>query len=173
MEALRRLRGFSRLFDAEALARIARGDEPLEFTGLFSVKKGKQSARLREQEGPMIVIAGSGMCTGGRIVRHLLELLPREETTVIFVGYQANGTPGRRIIEAANGGTVRIDGEYVDVRARIEVLSGLSAHADRRELARWLGAIPDVKRVVLHHGEPEAQRALAGYLDSLPATLRA
>lgn len=163
---------FSRLFDAEALARIARGDEPLEFTGMFEVRKGKASARLREMEGPLIVIAGSGMCTGGRIVGHLMDLLPREETTVIFVGYQAQGTPGRRIMEAREG-TVRINGEDIEVRATIEVLSGLSAHADRRELGRWVRAIPDVRRVALHHGEPEAQHALAGYLGSLPATLRA
>jgi metallo-beta-lactamase family protein len=163
---------FSRLFDAEALARIARGDEPLEFTGMFAVRKGKQSARLRDHDGPLIVIAGSGMCTGGRIVGHLADLLPREETTVIFVGYQAMGTPGRRIMES-RGGSVWLDGEDIPVRATIEVLSGLSAHADRRELARWLRAIPDVKRVALHHGEPEAQRALVDYLGSLPATLRA
>lgn len=158
---------FSRLYDREALARIAAGDEPLEFENLYAVRRGRDSRRLREIPGPIVIIAGSGMCTGGRIVRHLKELLPLESTTLVFVGYQAGGTPGRRIQEAARlrGSSVRIDGEDVRVGARIETLSGLSAHADRRELARWLRAIPDVRRLALHHGEPEAQAALSRYLE--------
>ncbi len=159
---------FRKLYDREALARIARGDEPLEFEGLYAVRRGRDSARLREVPGPMVVIAGSGMCTGGRIVHHLKELLPLASTTLLFVGYQAAGTPGRRIQEAARagGGTVRIDGEDVRVEAAVETISGLSAHADRVELARWLRAIPDPRRVALHHGEPAAQSALAAYLDA-------
>ncbi len=157
---------FSRLYDREALARIARGDEPLEFEGLYAVRRGRDSHRLREVDGPMLVIAGSGMCTGGRIVAHLSELLPLEKTTLLFVGYQAAGTAGRRIQEAARrpGSIVRLSGEDVRVNARVETLSGLSAHADRRELARWLRAIPSVRRVALHPGEPEAQAALSRYL---------
>lgn len=157
---------FRKLYDAEALARIARGDEPLDFEGLYAVRRGRDSARLSEVPGPMIVIAGSGMCTGGRIVRHMKELLPLESTTVLFVGYQAAGTPGRRIQEAARepGRTVRVDGEDVRVHASVETISGLSAHADRRELARWLRAIPEPRRVALHHGEPAAQAALARHL---------
>lgn len=112
----------------------------------------------------MIIIAGSGMCTGGRILGHLREGLPSERTTVLFVGYQAEGTPGRRIQEAAkNGGRVRIDGEEVLVRARVATLKGLSAHADRKELLAWLRRIPNVERVALHHGEVAAQRAFAAF----------
>lgn len=154
---------FERLYDAEALERIARGDEPLDFEELYAVHKGRDSARLREVPGSMLIIAGSGMCTGGRIVGHLKALLPLEETTLLFVGYQARGTTGRRIQDAKRRGDslVRIDGEDVSLRATVEVLSGLSAHADRAELVRWLQAIPDVRAVALHHGEPTAQRALA------------
>lgn len=168
LEITERYQRFTRLYDPEALARIARGDEPLEFENLYAVRRGRDSARLREVPGPMVVIAGSGMCTGGRIVRHLQELLPLEETTLLFVGYQAAGTTGRRIQEASRrgGSVVRIDGEDVRVAAHVETLSGLSAHADRRELRRWLRAIPDVRRVALHHGEPEAQGALSRYLGS-------
>ena len=161
---------FRRLFDREALDRIARGDDPLAFDALYSVKRGKDSARLRDEEGPMLIIAGSGMCTGGRIMGHLRALLPLDKTTVLFVGFQAPGTTGRAIQEAARGtrsgaiGTVRIDGDSVEVRASIETLSGLSAHADRGELGRWLDAVPSPRRVALHHGEPEAQHALARWL---------
>jgi metallo-beta-lactamase family protein len=153
---------FHKLFDKQSLDALGRGDDPLDFEELFSVKRGRDSARLREVPGPLIIIAGSGMCTGGRIVGHLLDGLPDPRTVVCFVGHQAQGTPGRRIQEAAKtGGVVRLDGMDVPVRARIETLRGLSAHADRSELKRWLGAIPGVRRCALHHGEAEAQRAFA------------
>src|SRR5690606_11808172 len=117
----------------------------------------------REVPGPMLVIAGSGMCTGGRIVRHLKELLPLASTTLVFVGYQARGTPGRRIQEAARRGDghVRVDGEDVRLEAAIETLSGLSAHADQGELVRWVRALPAPRAIALHHGELEAQEGLA------------
>ncbi|MFN7145490.1 MAG: MBL fold metallo-hydrolase RNA specificity domain-containing protein, partial [Myxococcota bacterium] len=162
---------FRNLYDKAALDRLAYGDDPLDFDGLFAVKRARDSERLRERKGPTIVVASSGMCTGGRIVGHLQELLPKEETCVMFVGYQARGTPGRAILEAAKareerGGvpTVRVGGEEVEVRASVEMLSGLSAHADRQELKEWLLAVPDVRRVALHHGEPEAQAAFARWV---------
>ncbi|MCC7107687.1 MAG: MBL fold metallo-hydrolase [Deltaproteobacteria bacterium] len=154
-----------RLYDRETLDRIQHGDDPLDFDSLFTVKSGKDSFRLRNTDGAMIVIAGSGMCTGGRIVGHLMDGLPDPETTVLFVGHQGAGTPGRRIQEvaAAGGGTVRIDGEELPVRARIEVLRGLSAHMDRNELLAWLGNIPRVKRVGLNHGDVNAQQAFLAF----------
>lgn len=147
------------LFDRQASARLAAGDDPLDFHTLYAVKRGADSVRLREVRQPMLIIAGSGMCTGGRIVGHLRELLPRPETCVLFVGYQAAGTPGRAIQGARPGDHVRIDGEDVPVRAAIETIPGLSAHADRRELLRWLRALPGPRRVALHHGEPDQQTA--------------
>lgn len=154
-----------RLYDRETLDRIQHGDDPLDFDSLFAVRSGKDSFRLRNTDGAMIVIAGSGMCTGGRIVGHLMDGLPDPETTVLFVGHQGVGTPGRRIQEvaAAGGGTVRIDGEELPVRARIEVLRGLSAHMDRGELLAWLGNIPRVKRVGLNHGDVNAQQAFLAF----------
>lgn len=158
---------FSRLFDRESLEMLSHGDDPLDFEELFQVRRGKDSRKLHEVEGPMVIIAGSGMCTGGRIVGHLREGLPSERTTVLFVGYQGEGTPGRRIQEAAKrGGTVFIDGEEVTVRARVETLRGLSAHADRKELRAWLAAIPDVRRVALHHGDMPTQEAFAAWMAS-------
>ncbi len=162
---------FRALYDKEALDRLAHGDDPIDFEGLYAVNRARDSERLHGLEGPAIVIASSGMCTGGRIVKHLVELLPREETCVLFVGYQAAGTPGRAILDAARerderGGvpTVTLDGEKVEVRAAVEMLSGLSAHADRGELTAWLDAIPDVRRVALHHGEVEAQEGFARWM---------
>ena len=155
---------FSRLFDRESLDKIARGDDPLDFANLYGVKRHEHSQRLGELPGPLLIIAGSGMCTGGRVVGHLRRLLPLEQSTILFVGYQAEGTPGRAIQRAAaRGGRVWLDHEEVKVRAEVETLGGLSAHADRRELARWLAAIPNVQQVALHHGEPKAQRAFAAW----------
>lgn len=155
---------FRKLYDKESLDKLARGDDPLDFDELFAVHRGKDSARLREMPGPMVIIAGSGMCTGGRIVRHLIEGLPEPENTLLFVGHQAEGTPGRRIQEAASrAGEVNLGGERVRVRAKIRTLKGLSAHADRDELLAWLSHLPSVARVALHHGEVESQHALVDY----------
>ena len=151
--------GSRHLFDREAATKLATGDNPLEFSGLYAVNRAADSVRLRDVKQPMLIIAGSGMCTGGRIVGHLKELLPRPETCVLFAGYQAAGTPGRAIQRARPGDRIRLDGEDVTVRASIETLSGLSAHADRNELLRWVRALPRVERLALHHGEPEQQQA--------------
>ena len=153
-----------KLFDKETLQKIAQGDDPLEFDKLFSVRRGGDSMRLVDTDGPMIVIAGSGMCQGGRILRHLKKGLPDPETTVLFVGHQSVGTKGRVIQEARETGKkVYIEGEEIPVRCRIDTLRGLSAHADRDELLHWVSQIPDVKRIALHHGEKDAQHALCGY----------
>jgi metallo-beta-lactamase family protein len=154
---------FSPLIDRDSLAAMARGDAALDFEGLYS-SSARETPRISMMPGPMLILAGNGMCTGGRIVGHLRRLLPIDQTTVLFVSYQAEGTPGRAIQRAATrGGRVWLDHEEVRVRAHVETISGLSAQADRRELSRWLGAIPDVQRVALHHGEPKAQRSFAAW----------
>lgn len=155
---------FRRLYDKESLDKLARGDDPLDFEDLFAVRRGQESARVREMKGPIVIIAGSGMITGGRIVRHLIEGLPEQENTLLFVGHQAEGTPGRRIQDAAaRAGEVFLNNQRVQVRARIRTLKGLSAHADRDELLAWLGHLPHVRRVALHHGDVDAQQALVAY----------
>lgn len=159
---------FQQLYDAKSLHQLARGDAPLDFDELYASKRGSDSARLRDVPGPMIIIAGSGMLTGGRIVSHLVDGgLSDDRNTLLFAGHQGEGTPGRRIQDASrSGGSVWLEGQEVPVRARIDTLRGLSAHADRNELAAWLRAIPRVKRVALHHGEVSAQRALATFLSA-------
>lgn len=151
------------LFDKETLARLAQGDDPLDWEGLFSVERGRDSYRLVDDPGPYIVIAGSGMCQGGRIMRHLAAGLDDPQNTVLFVGYQGHGTLGRRILDAAPGERVYIDGKPIEVRAKRRQLGGLSAHADRGELCDWLAQIPNVLAVALHHGDGDAQRDFVGF----------
>jgi metallo-beta-lactamase family protein len=112
------------------------------------------------------VIAASGMAESGRIVHHLAHGAPDPRNTILVVGFMAEHTLGRRIVEGRP--TLKIFGEEVPLRARVEILSGYSAHGDRNELAAWLGAVRrgarKAPRVWLVHGEPPAQEALAGRL---------
>ena len=110
--------------------------------------------------GPAIIISASGMITGGRIFHHLKLRLPDKRNTVIFVGYQAQGTKGRRLVEGEE--KIKIHGEWVPVKAHISKVSGLSAHADVGELMIWLGRRErEPEKVVLIHGEYDAQQAFA------------
>jgi metallo-beta-lactamase family protein len=132
---------------------------PFEGPNLRYVHSQEESKALNNQEGPGIIIAGSGMVTGGRIRHHLLNRINRPNTTVLFVGYQGSGTPGRALLDGAK--TYRAFGWEVPVRARIERLDALSAHADRSEILRWLGYFEEPpKRTFLVHGEPAARQAL-------------
>ncbi len=149
-------------YDGPTRARILAGDLPLEFPGLGTAISGEQSRTIAELRPPYVVVAGSGMCTGGRILRHLKRCLPSPATTVALVGYQAHGSLGRRLVDGAE--EVSIDGERIPVRARIATLGGLSAHADREGLLAWARAIPGTPRFFVNHGEPEAVGALVSAL---------
>jgi metallo-beta-lactamase family protein len=129
-------------------------------THLFNVARTRdESKSVSSLEEPTIVISASGMATGGRILHHLRKRLPEERNTVLFAGFQAAGTRGRRLVEGER--EVRIFGQMVPVRARIEQLENLSAHGDWREILRWLeGFRRAPRRVFLVHGEIEAQAAL-------------
>jgi len=119
----------------------------------------QESKNVSAEEEPTIVISASGMATGGRILHHLRKRLPDERNTVIFVGFQPEGTRGRRLIDGED--EVKIFGEFTPVRAKIERLENLSAHADSREILRWLGGFKRAPETVfLVHGEPAAQEAL-------------
>jgi metallo-beta-lactamase family protein len=140
---------------------LARGVHPLRPRLLQFVRGASESARLLDRRGFFGVIAASGMATGGRILSHLERHLPRPTTTVLLVGYQAEETRGRKLLDGAT--EVKIHGHLVPVRARIVQMSGFSAHADWAEEDRWLSALPQPPaRTFLVHGEPaslEAQRA--------------
>jgi metallo-beta-lactamase family protein len=138
---------------------------PFEGPNLRYVHSRDESKALNDVDGPGIILAGSGMANGGRIKHHLLNRISRPNTTVLFVGYQAAGTPGRALVDGAE--TFRAYGWEVPVRARLERLDALSAHADRGEVLRWLGGFTEPpKRTFLVHGEPAARQALQARLQT-------
>jgi metallo-beta-lactamase family protein len=106
-----------------------------------------------------VVISSSGMATGGRVLHHLAAALPDERNTVLFTGFQAEGTRGRQLVDGAR--EVRIHGQSIAVNARVTKIDSMSAHADRGEILRWLGTLPAApKRLCLVHGEPAPMDAL-------------
>jgi metallo-beta-lactamase family protein len=168
IELTRIYAGLSPYWDDEARAYLRDGDHPIDFDQLYTVAGHRDHLQLLDLPGPAIIIAGSGMCTGGRIVEHLRAGLEDPSNDVFFVGYQAEGTPGREIIRYHDrpGGYVRIDGEKVLIRAGIHVLTGYSAHADQRGLIEWVASMGQKPgEIKLVHGEPAAQQALAAELD--------
>jgi metallo-beta-lactamase family protein len=151
-------------YDCEARALLQSGDKPLEFMDLYSSRKANASDSIGGIDGPAIIIAGSGMCNGGRIVKHLADWLPDPRTDVIFVGYQAGHTLGRDLQQGKS--EVVIEGKTVPVRAHITTISGFSAHADRDALASWYAKVPLRKggAVFVTHGEEKASRGYAKHL---------
>jgi metallo-beta-lactamase family protein len=128
---------------------------PFDFPGLKMVETVEESKTLNKIKGTVMIIAGSGMCTGGRIKHHLANNISRPECTVLFVGYQAEGTLGRQILDGAP--SVRIHGQRYPVRARIRQIQGFSAHADRNELLRWLSNLSaNPRSIFITHGETES-----------------
>jgi len=155
---------FHDCYDEEALALLRAGDAPMQFDGLFAARQGRASQASRAIDGPAIIIAGSGMCSGGRIRAHLAEYLPDPRTDVIFVGYQAERTLGRDLQQGCD--EVDIDGQRISVRAAITTITGYSAHADRDALARWFARLPRRPdgAVFVCHGEEKASRSYARLL---------
>jgi len=128
-------------------------------TRFQTVASTQQSKELTASRKTAIVISSSGMATGGRVLHHLEATLPDERNTVLFVGYQAAGTRGRKLVDGV--GDIRMHGRDIAVRARIEKIDSMSAHADRSEVLRWLGTMPTPPRqLCLVHGEPEPMDAL-------------
>jgi metallo-beta-lactamase family protein len=142
---------------------VKQGNSPFEFPSLKYSATVQDSKAINHIKGTVIIIAGSGMCTGGRIKHHLAANISRPESTVLFVGYQARGTLGRIIVDGAE--EVRIHGQNKPVRARISEIDGFSSHADRDELLQWLSSIKSPPRhVFVTHGEEEAAESFAGLL---------
>jgi metallo-beta-lactamase family protein len=151
------------LFDKEMKGLLRAGKSPFHFHGLKTTRTVEASKAINQIKGSVIVIAGSGMCTGGRIKHHLFNNIARKETAVLFVGYQAIGTLGRRIVDGAE--EVRILGRNHPVRARVAQIHGFSAHADRDELFRFLSTLRKPPRhLFITHGEPESSLAFARFL---------
>jgi metallo-beta-lactamase family protein len=139
---------------------IDRDRNPLRCRKQEWVRTPNDSKRLNGLEGPMIIISASGMATGGRVLHHLAHRLGDSRTTVLLVGFQAEDTRGRKLLEGAKW--LRIFGHDVPVHAQVRTLNSMSAHADQSELLRWLGGFKQPpKRCYLVHGEPHASQALA------------
>ena len=151
------------LFDEEMTELVQERKSPFDFPGLSMVRTVEESKAINTITGSVMVIAGSGMCTGGRIKHHLLRNISRPESTILFVGYQAIGTLGRQIVEGAK--EVRILGQEHPIRARVAQIDGFSAHADSSELFRWLSGLKKPPRhVFVTHGEPEPAMHFANFL---------
>jgi metallo-beta-lactamase family protein len=147
-------------FDGPARALLRGNDDPLNWPGLTLTRSTEESRAINEKPGAAVVIAASGMANAGRVLHHLKHNLWRPRAHVVFIGYQAQGTIGRKIVDGAKA--VRIFREPVAVRAKIHTLGGFSAHADREELLDWVGHFrtPGLKVFVVH-GEESSSRALA------------
>ena len=150
-------------FDEATINKLRAGNHPLGFPGMHFSRSAEESMRLNEIKKGAIIIAASGMGHAGRIKHHLRYNLWRPEAHIVFVGYQAQGTTGRLIVDGA--GRVKIFGEEVTVRAKIHTIGGFSAHADREELLKWLRYFdPKPSATVIVHGEPSSSLAFSNYV---------
>ena len=144
------------IFDEETQKIMRRGDNPLEFPGLQFTRTAEESKELNEKNESSIIISASGMCEVGRIKHHLKHNLWNPNSTILFVGYQAPGTLGRKIVDGAK--KVKIFGEEIAVNARIEYIEGYSGHADQEWLLNFVYSfLRKPKTIFLVHGEPEGQ----------------
>lgn len=161
------------LFDEETQKLIKSGDNPLEFPGLKFTRTAEESKELNENDESSIIISASGMCEVGRIKHHLKHNIWNPKNTILFVGYQAPGTLGRKIVDGAK--TVKIFGEDIAVNARIEYIEGYSGHADQEGLLNFVYSfIKKPKHIFLVHGEPEGQKVLRQKIvetTNLPVTI--
>ena len=150
---------YSNYFNSEAHKMIGSG-KFFDFPGLKLTMTTEESKAIKDVPAPKVVIAGSGMSQGGRIIFHEREYLPDPKSTILFVGYQAAGSLGRQILEGAK--SVRIMGEDVPVKCKVAHISGYSAHADQKRLIDWVRPMKEtLKKVFVVQGDPEASRALA------------
>jgi metallo-beta-lactamase family protein len=156
-------------YDAQAAALLGQGGDPFGFTGLHLVREASDSKAINRLPGGAVIIAGSGMCTGGRVRHHLVNNLPRSDSSIVFVGYAAQGTPARRIIDGA--ASVQLFGEQVPVRASVHTISGFSAHAGQTELLGWHARAGGAEQTILVHGEPAAMQAFAARLGRVPVQM--
>lgn len=150
-------------FDEETWKIFQTGEDPFDLPGLHYSRETAQSIALKQVHGA-VIIAGSGMATGGRIRHHLQHNLWRKEASVVFVGYAANGTLARRIIDGQD--PIRIYAKEIDVRAELYTIGGFSAHADQHDLLHWHSQTGNPERTFLVHGEESAMETFADLLDN-------
>jgi metallo-beta-lactamase family protein len=152
--------------ETEQLLRQDWGKDPFGFNMLRYTHSTEESKKLNDLRRPAIIISASGMCEGGRVLHHLRRNIGDPKTTILFVGFQAENTLGRKLLQGDK--VARIYGEEFEVRAKIEEIDGYSAHADEGELLDFIAEIPNKpKRVFVVHGEPDAANAMAAGLSKL------
>ena len=149
--------------DEEYASILARQKHPLRTSSMVTTSTREESKRLNDEKGTRIIISASGMMTGGRVMHHAKYILPDPNAIVVFVGYQAAGTTGRRISSGEK--EVRIMKDWIPVRCRVEKIDSFSAHADWKAVLRWLSGLKTApKRIFTTHGEPDAAAAMAGHI---------
>lgn len=163
VEATKAYKAHPECYDSETRELLERGDDVFGFHLLKYCRTQEESKQLNERKEPCVIISASGMCEGGRVLHHLKHSVSGQKNTILIVGFQAENTLGRRLVEKAR--TVRIYGKEHDVKARVETMNGFSAHADRDELSTYIKAVPGVKKVFVVHGEEDASMALAAYIE--------
>jgi metallo-beta-lactamase family protein len=142
---------YEKYYDTDARRLLEKGDDPFDFVGFEMTRNVEDSKALASKQG-VIIMAGSGMCTGGRVLHHLRNNLSDPRNHVMFVGYQVGGTLGRRLVEGDD--KVRIFGKEVKVKAQVHTVGGLSAHADQRDLKYWLRGFGNTpEKVFIVHGD--------------------
>jgi len=163
IEASKEMVTHPELFDEELLEWKSRGLLPLDKTWFHASVTPRDSQSLNDVEGPCLILAGAGMCNGGRILHHLRHGLPRDNTHVLIVGYQSRGSLGRRLIEGSE--SVSIFGEKVSVRAKVNTLGGFSAHAGRSDLLKWFAPLAASRpQIIITHGEDAPRQKLSAVI---------
>lgn len=150
-------------FDKEACEMIKQGKDPFSFPYLTYTRSVEESKSINYFKSNCIIIAGSGMCNGGRILHHLKHNLWNPKNSIVFIGFQANGTLGRKIVDGEK--FVNIYGEQIKVNARVFTINGFSSHADKLILRNWLSQIKSLKNILLIHGEKNVMEKFAQYLN--------
>ena len=160
IDATKIYRKFPEYYDAEADRLVKRGDDLFEFPGLAMTETREESKHINQILGPKIIIAGAGMMNGGRIIHHAMRYLSDERNTLLIIGYQAQNTLGRKILDGES--PLEIMGEKIPVRCHVKAIGALSAHADQNKLLDWIGGGTSIpKKVLINHGEPNASEELA------------
>jgi metallo-beta-lactamase family protein len=154
---------FTEEHDEEYASILAHKRHPLRTGSMMTTSSRDESIKLNDEHGTRIIISASGMMTGGRVLHHAMRILPDRNATLVFVGYQAAGTTGRRILDGET--EVKIMKEWIPVRCHVRVIQGFSAHADWKAVLRWLEGLHDApKTLFTTHGEPDAAEAMAGHI---------
>jgi metallo-beta-lactamase family protein len=150
--------------DEEYASILMQKRHPLRTHSMVTATSREESKKLNSATGARVIISASGMMTGGRVLHHALRMVPDPEATIVFVGYQAAGTIGRRILDGEP--EVKILKQWVPLRCRVAKIGGFSAHADWKEVLRWLEGMQTgvPRQTFLTHGEPEAANAMAGHI---------